>query len=92
MSQHTLRVLLHHHPDLFDRTVRRCHARGVRLTSVTLEQADIPGLSQLTVVASARDATVVASVLDEFEEVLHAPPHFREQADGAPADEMACER
>ena len=70
MSQHTLIALLHDRPGVLHRTVTLLRRRGFNIVSLAVGRSEVPGISRMTLVVDANDATQVVQQLDRLVEVL----------------------
>lgn len=70
MQQHTLNVLVQDHPGVLNRTVSLLRRRAYNIASLAVGHSEIPGISRMTVVVDATDATQVVKQLDRLVEVL----------------------
>jgi len=70
MSQHTLIAMLQDRPGVLHRTVTLLRRRGFNITSLAVGRSEVPGISRMTLVVDASDATQVVSQLDRLVEVI----------------------
>jgi acetolactate synthase-1/3 small subunit len=70
MAQHTLIALLHDRPGVLHRTVTLLRRRGFNIVSLAVGRAEVPGISRMTLVVDAQDATPVVQQLDRLVEVI----------------------
>ncbi len=70
MSQHTLIALLQDRPGVLHRTVTLLRRRGFNIASLAVGRSEVPGISRMTLVVDASDATQVVSQLDRLVEVI----------------------
>ncbi len=70
MTQHTLIALLQDRPGVLHRTVSLLRRRGFNIASLAVGRSEVPGISRMTLVVDASDATQVVSQLDRLVEVI----------------------
>lgn len=70
MSQHTLIVLLQDHPGVLHRTASLLRRRQFNIVSLAVGRSEVPGVSRMTLVVDAEEATQVVKQLDRLVEVL----------------------
>ncbi len=70
MAQHTLIALLQDRPGVLHRTVTLLRRRGFNIASLAVGRSEVPGISRMTLVVDASDATQVVSQLDRLVEVI----------------------
>lgn len=70
MSQHTLIALLQDRPGVLHRTVTLLRRRGFNIASLAVGRSEVPGISRMSLVVDAVDATQVVSQLDRLVEVI----------------------
>lgn len=70
MQQHTLNVLVQDHPGILTRTVSLLRRRAYNIASLAVGHSETAGVSRMTVVVDATDATQVVRQLDGLIEVL----------------------
>jgi len=70
MAQHTLIALLQDRPGVLHRTVTLLRRRGFNIASLAVGRSEVPGISRMTLVVDASDATQVESQLDRLVEVI----------------------
>jgi acetolactate synthase-1/3 small subunit len=70
MSQHTLIALLQDKPGVLHRTVTLLRRRGFNIASLAVGRSEVPGVSRMTLVVDAADATQVVAQLDRLVEVI----------------------
>jgi acetolactate synthase-1/3 small subunit len=80
MSQHTLIALLQDRPGVLHRTVTLLRRRGFNIASLAVGRSEVPGISRMTLVVDASDATQVVSQLDRLVEVIGVTDVTNEQA------------
>ncbi len=86
MALHTLVVILQDRPGVLHRTVTLLRRRGFNIASLAVGRSEAPGISRMTLVVDAADATQVVRQLDRLVEVLavvdatHEPSVERETA------------
>lgn len=80
MSQHTLIALLQDRPGVLHRTVTLLRRRGFNIASLAVGRSEVPGVSRMTLVVDAADATQVVAQLDRLVEVIGVKDVTRERA------------
>lgn len=86
MSHHSLIALLHDRPGVLHRTVTLLRRRGFNIVSLSVGRSEVPGISRMSLVVEAHDATPVVQQLDRLVDVIgvtdatHAPTIQRETA------------
>ena len=70
MRPHTLIALLHDRPGVLHRTVTLLRRRGFNIVSLAVGRSEVPGISRMTLVVDANDATQVVRQLDRLVEVI----------------------
>ena len=80
MPQHTLIALLQDRPGVLHRTVTLLRRRGFNIASLAVGRSEVPGISRMTLVVDASDATQVVSQLDRLVEVIGVTDVTNEQA------------
>lgn len=86
MAQHSLIALLHDRPGVLHRTVTLLRRRGFNIVSLSVGRSEVPGISRMTLVVDAHDASQVVQQLDRLVEVIgvtdatNAPAIQRETA------------
>lgn len=70
MTEHTLIVLVQDHPGVLHRTVSLLRRRAYNIASLSVGHSEIPGISRMTLVVNATEATQVVKQLDRLVEVL----------------------
>jgi acetolactate synthase-1/3 small subunit len=70
MSQHSLIALLHDRPGVLHRTVTLLRRRGFNIVSLAVGRSEVPGISRMTLVVDATDATQVVQQLNRLVEVI----------------------
>jgi len=80
MPQHTLIALLQDRPGVLHRTVTLLRRRGFNIASLAVGRSEVAGISRMTLVVDANDATQVVSQLDRLVEVIGVTDVTRENA------------
>ena len=70
MAQHTLIALLQDHAGVLHRTDTLLRRRGFNIASLAVGHSETPGISRMTVVVDASDASQVVMQLDRLVEVI----------------------
>ena len=80
MSQHTLIALLQDRPGVLHRTVTLLRRRGFNIASLAVGRSEVPGVSRMTLVVDAADATQAVAQLDRLVEVIGVQDVTRDNA------------
>ena len=80
MAQHTLIALLQDRAGVLHRTVTLLRRRGFNIASLAVGRSEVPGISRMTLVVDATDASQVVMQLDRLVEVIGVTDVTNERA------------
>ncbi len=80
MAQHTLIALLQDRAGVLHRTVTLLRRRGFNIASLAVGRSEVPGISRMTLVVDANDASQVVTQLDRLVEVIGVTDVTNEKA------------
>ena len=80
MAQHTLIALLQDRAGVLHRTVTLLRRRGFNIASLAVGRSEVPGISRMTLVVDATDASQVVTQLDRLVEVIGVTDVTNEKA------------
>ena len=80
MAQHTLIALLQDRAGVLHRTVTLLRRRGFNIASLAVGRSEVPGISRMTLVVDATDASQVVTQLDRLVEVIGVTDVTNERA------------
>jgi acetolactate synthase I/III small subunit len=80
MAQHTLIALLQDRAGVLHRTVTLLRRRNFNIASLAVGRSEVPGISRMTLVVDATDASQVVMQLDRLPEVIGVSDVTHERA------------